>query len=134
MMPQRGKMPSVKRRFLLFLGGLVLTYPLIRFILHRVPRKPQVIEIHQPLSSGNYLKHHDFFIFAEDESTWAVSRTCTHLGCRLNYKEQENLLECPCHQSRFSTTGEVLHGPAKRPLTRYQTRRQEEPPYFIVTI
>jgi Rieske Fe-S protein len=48
-----------------------------------------------------------------------VSRTCTHLGCRLNFKEKENVLECPCHQSRFSTAGNVLKGPAKKPLNRY---------------
>lgn len=47
-----------------------------------------------------------------------LSPTCTHLGCRVVWNEAENSWDCPCHGSRFSTSGEILNGPAVTPLER----------------
>lgn len=44
----------------------------------------------------------------------AVSAICTHQGCPLGFESPD--VVCPCHQSRFSLDGEVLHGPARAPL------------------
>lgn len=45
-----------------------------------------------------------------------LSSTCTHLGCRIT-KQQNGMLVCPCHGSRFSSsTGNVLEGPAEKNL------------------
>lgn len=47
---------------------------------------------------------------------YALSAVCTHLGCIINWKSQEGLFRCPCHGSIFDKVGEVLGGPAPRPL------------------
>ncbi len=125
---------SMSRRIALYLGGLLLFWPLYRFISHKVPKKPKIVEISGNLQNNHFLSKEEFIIFSEDDSLWALSRTCTHLGCRLNFKEKENLLECPCHQSRFSTTGEVLKGPAKKPLNRYVVNTTDTPSIYLVTL
>ena len=54
----------------------------------------------------------------EDGALHAVSTLCTHLGCQLNWNSGDRSWDCPCHGSRFSPDGDVLHGPAVRPLAR----------------
>src|SRR5262249_18409257 len=49
---------------------------------------------------------------------YALSTTCTHLGCTPNYLSAENKFKCPCHGSGSRTTGVNFEGPAPRPLER----------------
>ncbi len=37
---------------------------------------------------------------------------CPHLGCALQWNEQEHSWDCPCHGSRFAEKGTLLDGPA----------------------
>ena len=52
----------------------------------------------------------------EEGMLYLVNTTCTHMGCELNWNAAEKSWDCPCHGSRFSYMGEVLEGPAIRPL------------------
>ena len=44
------------------------------------------------------------------------SAACTHMGCVVRFNSFERCWDCPCHGSQFSVDGEVLNGPAVRPL------------------
>lgn len=127
------RQPRNGRRYLLTLGLLALTYPLLRFLGYRVPRKPRTIEVNSRPPVSGVLSSADFILFDREGSTWAVSRKCTHLGCKVNFHEQGNYLECPCHQSRFSANGEVVRGPAKDNLVVYQVEKRDTAPYYIIT-
>ncbi|HEX2927579.1 MAG TPA: FAD-dependent oxidoreductase [Ruminiclostridium sp.] len=49
-----------------------------------------------------------------------VDTTCTHMGCELIWNSAENSWDCPCHGSRFSYEGDVIEGPALRPLDKHE--------------
>ena len=55
-----------------------------------------------------------------DDGFYALSTTCTHLGCTPNWLGAENKFKCPCHGSGFYPTGINFEGPAPRPLERYK--------------
>jgi cytochrome b6-f complex iron-sulfur subunit len=50
---------------------------------------------------------------------YALSTTCTHLGCTPNWLEREEKFKCPCHGSGFYKSGINFEGPAPRPLERW---------------
>ena len=62
---------------------------------------------------------------AENEKEFvALSSICTHLGCRV--RKARDGFECPCHGSRYDLHGQVVNGPAARPLARFPVRREGE--------
>ena len=60
------------------------------------------------------------WIVRNDEGIYALSTTCTHLGCTPNWLEVEQKYKCPCHGSGFRKTGVNFEGPAPRPLERFK--------------
>ncbi len=71
-------------------------------------------------------------LISEKATVWVVKRSeteviafspvCTHLGCAYRWEEQKQHFLCPCHSSTFGLDGQVLSGPAPRPLDRYEVR------------
>jgi Rieske Fe-S protein len=58
----------------------------------------------------------------EDGRLTLLSPTCTHLGCLVHWNEAEGSWDCPCHGSRFSSTGEVIAGPAESSLEPFRPK------------
>lgn len=67
-------------------------------------------------------------VFRDRESHLQVcSAVCTHMGCVVHWNKAEQSWDCPCHGSRFDTSGEVLEGPAFAALKKIEilTDKQE---------
>jgi cytochrome b6-f complex iron-sulfur subunit len=71
------------------------------------------------VSSVTYLREQQVFIVRTAAGFFAVSAVCTHLGCIAEWRPDENLIACPCHGSKFDSTGKKLAGPAPRPLPHF---------------
>jgi Rieske Fe-S protein len=46
----------------------------------------------------------------------ALSTTCPHAGCAVDWSEAERAFVCPCHDSRFGLDGTRTAGPSPRDL------------------
>lgn len=66
-------------------------------------------------------------IYRDDQGKYhGVDTTCTHLGCEINWNQAEKSWDCPCHGSRFDYEGNVIQGPAVRPLKQITIDTLEE--------
>ncbi len=91
----------------------VLFEPATRFVVGRVDDLP--------VGSVLDLPKRKLFVVRSREGFYAMSSVCTHLGCMVRHRKERHASEaffCPCHGSRFDIRGEVVGGPAPRPLDR----------------
>ena len=105
--------------------SLLLAYPLFHFLSYTVKPKPRYVNVPAPLPLSGYHADREFILFAGDDKPFVVSRTCTHLGCRLNFLEDKQIIECPCHQSRFTPQGKLISGPAKIDLPTFKVETKK---------
>jgi Rieske Fe-S protein len=57
-----------------------------------------------------------FYMISDGSRVYAQSAQCTHKACTVDASKDG--FECPCHGSKFSRDGQVVEGPAKKPLAR----------------
>jgi cytochrome b6-f complex iron-sulfur subunit len=60
------------------------------------------------------------------DGIYALSTTCTHLGCIPNWLAADQKFKCPCHGSGFRMSGMNFEGPAPRPLERFRIVRSDD--------
>ncbi len=50
----------------------------------------------------------------QDDKYYFVTTKCPHLGCKLEWNQNEMTWDCPCHGSRFDYRGNMINNPAMR--------------------
>jgi cytochrome b6-f complex iron-sulfur subunit len=123
--------PTRRRVIEFFLGGGLLAsfasflYPVLRYL---VP--PKVAELGgEEVVAGKLgeLKPNSAKIFrfgsrpgllimANDGTYRALSATCTHLGCTVQYRADLREIWCACHNGLYDLNGRNVSGPPPRPL------------------
>ncbi len=123
-----------RRAIEIFLGGGVLAslasflYPVLRFL---VP--PPVVDLGgdevvaakvgdlKP-NSGEIFRFGSrpgLLILESDGTYRALSATCTHLGCTVQYRADLRQIWCPCHNGIYDLSGRNVSGPPPRPLDAF---------------
>jgi cytochrome b6-f complex iron-sulfur subunit len=121
-----------RRRFLkillAFLGSITFlsfAYSLIKF-LTSLPSKSTAfhkLTIHKndvPSGESKNIIYHDIpavIINRPEKGYIAFTRTCTHLGCLVEYSKSRQKFICPCHAGIYDLEGNVVSGPPPKPLT-----------------
>jgi cytochrome b6-f complex iron-sulfur subunit len=49
----------------------------------------------------------------------ALSASCTHLDCTVQFKPEMGLLWCACHNGKYDLNGANVSGPPPRPLQKF---------------
>ncbi len=99
-------------------GASILGFDFLRpRVLFELPTKftltrPDAIEVGSVITD----EPHHVYVARSSHGFRALSSVCTHLGCITRYSPDEGIIACPCHGSKFALDGEVIAGPAPRPL------------------
>ncbi|MBI4534473.1 MAG: Rieske 2Fe-2S domain-containing protein [Candidatus Melainabacteria bacterium] len=69
---------------------------------------------------SRWIRDQRCWIIREPTGIYALSATCTHLGCTPVWLSTEDKFKCPCHGSGFHRDGVNYEGPAPRALERFK--------------
>ena len=91
-----------------------------------------------PVGSSKVLKDvlgNDLIVIrpSEDEVR-AFSLICTHLGCHVHWRNEEQDFFCPCHLGVFDVDGKVVSGPPPQPLPHYEVRIDQDNVFVRVPV
>lgn len=149
-----------RRKFLHLFGlGALLTavagqaYAMLRALVPDVLyEEPQRFKLGAPTEfpqGATYLDDRRLFVFREQSTFYAISATCTHLGCTVKMNKlaqaqsvttangafQENWeFHCPCHGSKFYADGTNYAGPAPKPLNWVKLEVAPEDGQLVVNL
>ncbi len=129
--------PTTSRRRMIELvlgGGVVASlasfcYPIVRYLI-----PPPVAELGgdevvaaktgelKPNSSKifRFGSRPSLLIMNQDGTYHALSATCTHLGCTVQYRSDVREVWCACHNGFYDLNGRNISGPPPRPLDAYE--------------
>jgi len=130
--------PTSRRGFLTWAYlsglGLVTLQAAIAFLVFFWPRKTGVFGSKvtlgkagdYPVGSVTYFIEGKFYLVRLPEGFLALYQKCPHLGCVVPWrpdftwdyqgKPVTGLFRCPCHGSTYLKNGQLIYGPAPRPM------------------
>ena len=84
-----------------------------------VPNQPIARILSVPSQDGWYrarTRQTVFLVRTGERTVRALSATCTHLGCQVQWDGEGQKFRCPCHGGAYDVEGRVVEGPPPRPL------------------
>jgi Rieske Fe-S protein len=127
--------PQSRRKWLTYLLGTSLgamcvsfLYPILRYLIPPVTSEPSLSEIELDVKASAILPNSGrivpfagkpvvLFRTAAGELK-ALTATCTHLACTVQYRPDRSDIWCACHNGVYDANGTNISGPPPRPLTR----------------
>jgi len=108
-------------------GGLMLAYMQPRLGEGEFGAQINVGKVDDfPAGSVSHISNGRFYLARlADGGFLALYQRCTHLGCNVPWDQAQGAFVCPCHNSQFTTEGNVVNPPAPRPLDLFPISIQE---------
>ena len=64
---------------------------------------------------------------SSEDKVYALSRICSHEGCRVDFDMNQNRLICPCHGANYQASdGSVISGPTTKSLAKIKVAIQDK--------
>ena len=139
-----------RRRFLTYLVGVAaalglagLVAPIVRYAYPvakaQVEPKQEVATFSEltPLTEAvyfDYLEAPAGLVLLEDGTPKAFYLACTHFGCIVKWRPEEQDWYCPCHAGEFGPDGAVLAGPPPSPLVELKVVQEGDTLYVEGTV
>jgi cytochrome b6-f complex iron-sulfur subunit len=138
-----GNSGSLGRRRLVevLLGGgfvgtaVAFVYPVLRYLI-----PPKTVDLGSDsvvagrvgdlkLNSGKIFRFGSrpgLLIRTADGEYRAMSATCTHLSCTVQYRDDLREVWCACHNGKYNLDGRNISGPPPRPLEAFEVQVRGE--------
>jgi Rieske Fe-S protein len=58
----------------------------------------------------------DAFLIKHGAAVSMLSAVCSHMGCSVAWVDAKREFVCPCHHAVYDVSGDVVSGPAPKPL------------------
>jgi menaquinol-cytochrome c reductase iron-sulfur subunit len=157
---ETGKEKNSRREFLQKVGvgsillgagatGFQTVRALIPDVLYEASERFKIGQPTQISEGVTFIEDRRLYVFKEGKSFYAISGSCTHLGCTVKYtklnqpkdveiggqtKKINFEFHCPCHGSKFYADGTNFAGPAPRPLRWYKLEQSPDDGQLIVDL
>lgn len=120
------KAAKKRRKFIKTLVLIVVSLPLLgKYLIPRLKQQTLLLRVKKkeiPGGGALVFREKQIAVVKKGQDVYALGMACTHLGCTVNASPQG--FACPCHGSLFNSRGEVLRGPADRPLPRFTVKER----------
>jgi glycine/D-amino acid oxidase-like deaminating enzyme/nitrite reductase/ring-hydroxylating ferredoxin subunit len=88
------------------------------FFGDRLSRHDDVNKISSGEAGISTVENKKAAVFKDEEGKLhVVPPACTHMGCYVRWNKAERTWDCPCHGSRYTYDGDVIHAPTVKDLT-----------------
>lgn len=132
---ERERGPISRRKALQGLLGLgvlgwlgSILYPITRFLIPPPAGEAKVSSLKAGMITDTWEKpfkiiqlgRDPVILFKDHQGNYrALEATCTHLSCIVQYRAEDNIVWCACHNGKFDLSGTVISGPPPEALQVY---------------
>jgi len=112
------------------LGASILSflYPVLKYLVPPVSSEPSLSEAELDVKASDILPNTGrivpfagkalLLLRSPSGELKALTATCTHLACTVQYRPERSDIWCACHNGIYDLNGANVSGPPPRPLTK----------------
>ena len=132
---------SIRGGVLAFLGSVF--FPVLKFIMPPEIAEAKISQVKLPFTADELAADENKFrlfkfgrslgiiVHTPSNELKAFSAMCTHLSCTVQYRTDQSVVWCACHNGKFDLEGRNISGPPPRPLEKYEVHLEDSGEIFV---